>query len=34
MSQQRVLNCLSEDKRQLVQQIVTYSIAQTDTQVC
>jgi hypothetical protein len=33
MSQQRVLNCLSEDERQLLQQIVTYAIAQTDMQV-
>jgi hypothetical protein len=33
MSQQHVLSCLSEDERQLGQQVVTYSIAQTDMQV-
>jgi hypothetical protein len=33
LSQQRVLNCLSDSERTLLQQIVNYAIAQTDMQV-
>lgn len=33
LSQQHVLNCLSEEERQLVKEIITYAIDETDMSV-